>query len=134
MVNPFKPETKIGQTFEILSDLEPHCARHQLPSSNPQRLIKELRDRGYIIETEPMYCDHCQSEETHDRLVSLDPHEGEPLPPRLIKPQPQQASARDWMRLRSGVRALHRGMRERDWKSVEAGVGIVEDYVARMRG
>lgn len=131
-MTPFRQDTKSAKVFEILSDLEPHCPASRVPGSQPQGMIRTLRDRGYLIKTEPAYCEVCGSIETHDQLMSLDPQEGRRRPTR--KNGPQAPISLDTMQLRSAVRSLHEGMCSRDWAAIESGVGALDAYEERAAG
>lgn len=87
----FRPNTKIGKLYDLLSDNEWHCATCEIQSSQPAALIRALREFGYEIETSKRkFCDHCDSRETHRRLVSN-------LPKKSLKfdlQTPQEIQAR----------------------------------------
>ena len=69
---PFKKETKIYQTFVILSDLKWHCARHELPGTQPAKAIQIIRQNGFKIENKTIYCKQCKEKTVHRRMVSLE--------------------------------------------------------------
>ena len=128
MDHRFRPGGKIGQTFDLLSDLEWHCAAHEFPGSQAQAQIKSLRRRGFAIKTEKMYCPHCGSEETHDQLLALEPQSEAII--RVPRQKPAKMSGVEYTRLRMGARSIRRGLMARDWRHVESGLQIVDDYLA----
>lgn len=86
----FRPNTKIGKLYDLLSDNQWHCATCEIQSSQPAALIRALREFGYEIETSKRkFCDHCDSRETHRRLVSNLPKKSLKL--NLQTPQEIQA-------------------------------------------
>ncbi len=129
-MNGFKADTKIEQVFETLSDLEPHCAAHEFPGSQPQGQIRNLRDRGYRIRTERTYCEVCGSVETHDQLLSLDPTEGMRVPNK--RKGEKAPTSLDGERLRYAMNSMQQGIKQRDWSAVESGARVFNDYVARI--
>lgn len=70
-MNPFREDTKTGQTFETLSDLTWHCGKHELPGTQSAALVKRITDIGYEIERTTAHCHTCREETTHRRLKSL---------------------------------------------------------------
>lgn len=79
--NPFRRGTDAYRTFQILSDLEWHCANCELPGSQPAATIRGLRRKGYDLRTAaikggdepPRYCTRCRRRTTHYRLTDLSP-------------------------------------------------------------
>ncbi len=71
-MNPFKPGTKQARLFEILSDLEWHCGKHELPGTQPAKAIQILRQHGYVVENQTQYCDTCSERTVHRKLLSTD--------------------------------------------------------------
>lgn len=77
--NPFKLGTQAHETFEILSDLEWHCADCELPGSQPAATIRSLRRKGYDIETASIksggrkFCEKCGEKTTHYRMTDVRP-------------------------------------------------------------
>lgn len=76
--NPFRKGTDSYLTFQILSDLEWHCANCELPGSQPAATIRGLRRMGYELHTAaikgeepPRFCQRCGRKTTHYRLTSL---------------------------------------------------------------
>ncbi len=69
---PFKKETKLYLTFVILSDLKWHCARHELPGTQPAKAIQIIRQNGFKIENKTIYCKQCKERTVHRRMVSLE--------------------------------------------------------------
>lgn len=68
---PFKEGTKIYQTFIILSDLKWHCARHELPGTQPAKAIQIIRQNGFRIENKTFYCERCNEKTVHRKMLSL---------------------------------------------------------------
>ncbi len=68
---PFKEGTKIYQTFVILSDSKWHCARHELPGTQPAKAIQIIRQNGFKIENKTVYCKECKEKTVHRKLISL---------------------------------------------------------------
>lgn len=64
--------TQLYKIFQILSDLEWHCAKHELPGTQPAKPIQILRQHGYLIENKTKLCISCNSRTVHRRLISLD--------------------------------------------------------------
>jgi len=69
---PFKKETKLYQTFVILSDLKWHCAKHELPGTQPAKAIQIIRQNGFKIENKTIYCKDCGEKTVHRKMVSLE--------------------------------------------------------------
>lgn len=67
------------ETFEILSDLDWHCSC-EIPSSQPARIIKDLRNEGYEFWvndsktrwSKNIYCKSCDSVKPHRKLMSIE--------------------------------------------------------------
>lgn len=70
---PFSRNTQIWQIFTILSDLEWHCGKHELPGTQPAKPIQIIRQNGYEVENKRMHCDTCGYATVHRRLVSVEP-------------------------------------------------------------
>ena len=47
---PFNKGTQIYQTFQILSDGEWHCGKHELPGTQPANPIQIIRQNGYEVD------------------------------------------------------------------------------------
>jgi len=79
--NPYKKRSQRYDLFEILSDLEWHCANCELPGSQPAASIRDLRRMGYDILSaaqkggnEPAkFCRKCKKKRTHYRLTNIKP-------------------------------------------------------------
>lgn len=70
--NPFKEKTKLFQTFSILSDLEWHCSKHELPGTQPAKAIQIIRQGGFKIENKTIFCEKCREKTVHRRLISIE--------------------------------------------------------------
>lgn len=68
---PFKEGTKIYQTFVILSDLKWHCARHELPGTQPAKAIQIIGQNGFKIEKKTVSCGQCKEKTVHRRMISF---------------------------------------------------------------
>ncbi len=68
---PFNEGTHLYKTFEILSDLKWHCGKHELPGTQPAKLIQNIRQKGY--EVGRFFCQTCGDKIEHRRLVSTTP-------------------------------------------------------------
>lgn len=75
MENYLLPEkARFARTFTILSDLEWHCSKHELPGNQPAKTIQNIRNTGYDVETgRRRWCSECQDKQTHYRLTSSTP-------------------------------------------------------------
>lgn len=79
--NPFSRDSQIRQLFDILSDLEWHCASCELPGSQPAATIRDLRRMGYDVKSAARkggdeaarYCERCRQIRTHYRLTDHRP-------------------------------------------------------------
>jgi len=69
--NPFKEGTKIYNTFVILSDLDWHCAKHELPGSQPAKAIQIIRQNGFEIDNKTFLCKQCKEKTVHRKMASL---------------------------------------------------------------
>ncbi len=69
---PFKEKTKIYKTFNILSDLEWHCSKHELPGTQPAKAIQIIGQNGFKTEKKTAYCEKCKEKTVYRKLVSLD--------------------------------------------------------------
>jgi hypothetical protein len=69
---PFKGGTKIYQTFIVLSDLEWHCGKHELPGTQPAKAIQIIGQHGFKIEKKTFYCKQCKEKTVHRKLISLE--------------------------------------------------------------
>lgn len=65
----FEPGTKLAKAFVILSDYQWHCGKHGLPGTQSAGLVKHIIDRGYKIEKATKYCQVCQEDNVHRRMV-----------------------------------------------------------------
>ncbi|MDP2946643.1 MAG: hypothetical protein Q8N88_00875 [Nanoarchaeota archaeon] len=68
---PFNEGTKIYQTFVILSDAKWHCARHELPGTQPAKAIQIIRQHGFKIDNKTIYCESCHEKTVHRKMLSL---------------------------------------------------------------
>ena len=80
--HPFNEGTKLAQIFTILSDSKWHCAKHELPGTQPAKAIQIIRQHGFEIENKTVYCEVCKDKTVHRRLVST-----EPVKPSFIRQQ-----------------------------------------------
>jgi hypothetical protein len=71
--HPFNEGTKLAQIFTILSDTEWHCGKHELPGTQPAKAIQIIRQHGFQIENQTIYCSVCGDKTVHRRLVSIKP-------------------------------------------------------------
>lgn len=69
---PFKEKTKLYKTFSILSDLEWHCSKHELPGTQPAKAVQIIRQHGFKTEKKTAYCEKCKEKTVYRRLVSLE--------------------------------------------------------------
>jgi hypothetical protein len=86
--HPFKKDTQIADIFTILSDGEWHCAKHELPGTQPAKPVQIIRQHGYDIEKKKIFCEVCKYKTVHRRLIST-----EPVQPSFIR-QPISARLR----------------------------------------
>ena len=70
---PFNEGTQTYRTFEILSDQEWHCGKCELPGTQPAKLIQIIRQHGYEVENNTIYCATCTDWTVHRRLISTEP-------------------------------------------------------------
>ena len=70
--NQFNPDTNLGKTAVKLSDCQWHCGKHELPGTQPAKLIQTLRQHGYKIENQNRFCEFCQSKTVHRKLASTE--------------------------------------------------------------
>lgn len=70
---PFRHGTKIFQVFSVLSDLEWHCGKHELPGTQPAKAIQIIRQNGYEVENRTISCKVCNDRTVHRRLIALQP-------------------------------------------------------------
>ena len=70
--HPFNEGTKIAQIFELLSDGQWRCGKHELPGTQPAKAIQIIRQNGYDIENSTHYCAVCKDKTVHRRLTSTD--------------------------------------------------------------
>lgn len=68
---PFKEGTKIYQTFIVLSDMDWHCGKHELPGTQPAKAIQIIGQYGFKIEKKTIFCKQCTEKTVYRRLVSL---------------------------------------------------------------
>lgn len=78
--NPYKLGTQKYKTLNTLSNLKWHCSICDLPGSQPAAIIRDLRRKGFEIETAsikcgggPKNCEKCGEKTTHYRLVDIKP-------------------------------------------------------------
>jgi len=71
--HPFNEGTRLAAIFTILSDGEWHCAKHELPGTQPAKAIQIIRQHGFLIENSNQYCKQCKDKTVHRKLVSLKP-------------------------------------------------------------
>ncbi len=69
---PFKEGTKIYQTFIVLSDLNWHCSKHELPGTQPAKAIQIIRQNGFKIENKTIRCENCREKTVHRKLISVE--------------------------------------------------------------
>lgn len=80
--HPFKEGTKLEKAFTILSDGGWHCGKHELPGTQPAKAIQIIRQHGFEIENNTIYCDICKDKTVHRKLVST-----EPVSPSFVRQQ-----------------------------------------------
>lgn len=92
--NPFRKGSQRNKLFDIMSDLEWHCASCELPGSQPAATIRDLRRKGYDIETASIkfgkkakMCENCGQLRTHYRLTDIKP----------IHSPKERSSLPDWL-------------------------------------
>lgn len=71
-VNPFNPGTKAHDDFELLSDLEWHCGKHELSGTQPAKTMQNIKYEGFEVEKRTQPCEVCGEKTVHRRLVSLE--------------------------------------------------------------
>ncbi len=71
--HPFNEGTKLAQIFTILSDGEWHCGKHELPGTQPAKAIQIIRQNGFNIINETLYCNICKDKTVHRKLTSTEP-------------------------------------------------------------
>lgn len=70
---PFNKGTQIYRIFQLLSDGDWHCGKHELPGTQPAKGIQVIRQHGYEIENKKILCTVCGYKAVHRRLVSITP-------------------------------------------------------------
>ena len=70
---PFNVGTQLYQTFQILSDGEWHCGKHELPGTQPAKPIQIIRQHGYEVQNSTLHCSICGYRTVHRRLISTTP-------------------------------------------------------------
>jgi hypothetical protein len=70
---PFKDGTRVAHIFELLSDGEWHCGKHELPSTQPAKYIQTLRQHGFQVVNQTRYCPQCRDKTVHRLLISTSP-------------------------------------------------------------
>jgi hypothetical protein len=70
---PFNKGTQVYKIFEILSDGNWHCGKHELPGTQPAKPIQFIRQNGYEVENSRIHCSVCGYPTVHRRLVSTSP-------------------------------------------------------------
>lgn len=70
--HPFNEGTKLAKIFTILSDCKWHCAKHELPGTQPAKAIQTIRQHGFEIENKTILCKTCQYKTIHRRLISIE--------------------------------------------------------------
>lgn len=85
--NPFNEGTYLSNTYIILSDCNWHCSNHELPGTQPAKLIQYIRQNGYLVEQGRRLCPYCKRSHTHYRLISTEPAAAsiirQSIPPQL---------------------------------------------------
>ncbi|MBU2595369.1 hypothetical protein KJ713_00875 [Patescibacteria group bacterium] len=71
--HPFNEGTKLAKIFTILSDTEWHCGKHELPGTQPAKAIQIIRQHGFQIENQTIFCKTCKDKTVHRRLLSIEP-------------------------------------------------------------
>lgn len=75
--NPYTPGTQWHKILEVMRDLKWHCAKCELPGSQPAKSIQKLRLDGWEFEKvgsnweKRYYCAICDAVTSQRRLVSL---------------------------------------------------------------
>jgi hypothetical protein len=70
---PFNQGTQIYRIFQLLSDGDWHCGKHELPGTQPAKAIQIIRQNGYEIENKKTLCPVCGYKTVHRRLISITP-------------------------------------------------------------
>ena len=70
---PFNEGTQIYQIFQILSDGQWHCGKHELPGTQPAKPIQIIKQNGYEVEMDRFLCQTCGYKTVHRKLVSTTP-------------------------------------------------------------
>lgn len=71
--HPFNEGTKLAKIFTILSDGNWHWGKHELPGTQPAKVIQIIRQHGFQIKNETRYCSVCKDRTVHRRLLSTVP-------------------------------------------------------------
>ncbi len=71
--NPFNKGTQKYEIFQLLSDGNWHCGKHELPGTQPAKPIQVIGQHGYAIEKKTLLCPICNYRTVHRRLVSTTP-------------------------------------------------------------
>jgi hypothetical protein len=71
--HPFNEGTQLAQIFTLLSDGEWHCGKHELPGTQPAKPIQIIRQHGFDIINDTIYCDICRCKTVHRKLTSTEP-------------------------------------------------------------
>ena len=83
----FNEGTKLERVRQILSDLQWHCGKHELPGTQPAKAIQTIRHHGFDVEKKTIYCAVCKDKTVHRRLTSLKPERESvvrmPIPTKL---------------------------------------------------
>lgn len=75
--NPYPAGTAKHLAMETLKDLEWHCAKCELPGSQPAKMLQGLRQDGWQFErtgqnwTKVQFCETCGTKSVHRRLSTL---------------------------------------------------------------
>ncbi len=87
--HPFNEGTNLAVIFTTLSDCRWHCGKHELPGTQPAKAIQVIRQHGFDIENQTIFCRICAAKTVHRRLISVEPSEPsfvrQQLPPSLRK-------------------------------------------------
>ena len=70
--HPFNKGTQLAKVFTILSDGNWHCGKHELPGTQPAKIIQTIRHHGFEIKKKSIYCNICEYRTVHRKLVSTE--------------------------------------------------------------
>lgn len=77
-VNPYSEGTQKYKAIEVLRDCRWHCAKCELPGSQPAKMLQGLRQDGWQFEKKGdnwesrLHCEQCGGKTSHRRLSSLE--------------------------------------------------------------